>query len=120
MIDRDEVLTWLTICGENSDCSGCCPYHAENNHEGSIECMSALMRDALKLLKGQWISVEDRLPETSQEVLTFSRTEKSGTGYMSIVLYSAKFKAFNCTDDCDEYKVKNVTYWMPLPKAPEE
>lgn len=50
-IDRDKVVTWLTICGENSDCSECCPYHAEHRTEDAIECMSALMRDALELLK---------------------------------------------------------------------
>ena len=51
MIDREQVLTWLEICGENSDCSGCCPYRTENNYANPMKCMEALMRDALKLLR---------------------------------------------------------------------
>lgn len=65
-----------------------------------------------------WVSVKDRLPKTSQQVLVFN--DPYGDGYMDVVYYSAKFKAFNATDETDEYKLKNVTHWMPLPKPPEE
>jgi len=114
LIDADALIELI----ENSNCKDC-------NHYNYIKCRACPTDDAVTYIDeaptvGEWISVEDRLPETSQEVLIFSRTEKSGTGYVNVVLYSAKFKAFNCTDDCDEYKVKNVTHWMPLPKAPEE
>ena len=52
MADREKVLRWLTICGENMDCSECCPYLTEK-YKDPVECMSALMRDALELLKEQ-------------------------------------------------------------------
>lgn len=88
MVDQEKVLTWLTICGENSDCSGCCPYRTENSFTNSMKCMEALMRDALELLKEQpeqkffvdsngkitplpiqkhahWISVPDKSPKTT-------------------------------------------------------
>lgn len=52
MVDHEKVLRWLTICGKNSDCSECCPYHAENRYD-AVKCMSALMCDALELLKEQ-------------------------------------------------------------------
>ena len=50
MVDRETVLTWLEICGENDDCSGCCPYGDEGE---TFNCRSKLMADALALLKEQ-------------------------------------------------------------------
>ena len=50
MIEREKVLTWLEICGENDDCSGCCPYGDEGE---TFNCRSKLMTDALALLKEQ-------------------------------------------------------------------
>ena len=43
-------MTWLEICGENDDCSGCCPYGDEGE---TFNCRSKLMADALNLLKEQ-------------------------------------------------------------------
>ena len=64
MADREKVLRWLAICGENMDCSECCPY-LEKKYKDPVECMSALMRDALELLKkqpeqkhGHWIPIK--------------------------------------------------------------
>jgi hypothetical protein len=49
-MDREKVMTWLEICGENDDCSGCCPY---GNNGETVGCKEKLMTDALVLLKEQ-------------------------------------------------------------------
>lgn len=63
----------------------------------------------------EWISVDERLPEESCEVLTVDRT-----GVMYLAPYSDRYKAFNATDedDGDRWKL-TVTHWMPLPEAPK-
>lgn len=55
-----------------------------------------------------WISVRDRLPEDTNNVLTYSY------GKMSVAWYNAIHKAFY------RYKIKrkSVTHWQPLPAPP--
>lgn len=64
----------------------------------------------------RWISVEDRLPEKSGDVLVCSR------GYCLPVPYSQRWKAFNASDydDGTKHALNSVTHWMPLPEMPEE
>lgn len=65
--------------------------------------------------KGEWISVEDRLPEKSGHYLIFADID-----YMNVVLYSARHKAFNAWDGFDDARNSiDVTHWMPLPEPPK-
>lgn len=72
-----------------------------------------------------WISVKDRLPEESGEVvtMTLSTDGESVVNVMS-VSYSAKWKAFNTHDFFEEEKVRKYEthpdYWMPMPEPPKE
>lgn len=65
--------------------------------------------------KIKWISVDDRLPEKSGEVLVYK------PNYMCVLDYSRKHQAFNAFDDLEsvDYAIE-VTHWMPLPKPPKE
>ena len=65
--------------------------------------------------QNKWISVEERLPEKSGDVLCY---KKNG---ISVLPYSHKHKAFNAYDSSysAEYVIP-VTHWMPLPKPPKE
>lgn len=68
--------------------------------------------------RSQWISVKDRLPERSGDVLVCH-----GECYsMSVLSYSCRHKAFNAFDDLptSENRIESVTHWMQLPKPPEE
>ena len=51
-IDKENVITWLEICGKNNDCSGCCPY-SENGFGEYGQCRESLMADAYDMLKEQ-------------------------------------------------------------------
>lgn len=63
--------------------------------------------------KQEWISVEDRLPESYGEVLCVTRG-----GSVMQVTYNPKYKLFNVSFDNVENAIK-VDYWMPLPEAPK-
>ena len=62
-------------------------------------------------LENQWISVDDRLPNELQDVLSFD--DFNGIGH---TIYRAKaFKKANVV-----WEQTNVTHWMPLPSPPKE
>lgn len=72
----------------------------------------------------EWISVKDKLPEKSAQVLTLSPA-----GVISTTDYSAKWESFNAHDfmnkkTIEQYNInKYVAYWLPisvLPKPPKE
>ena len=67
--------------------------------------------------RSQWISVNDRLPERSGDVLVCY-----GEYYMSVLSYSWRHKAFNAFDSLptSENRIESVTHWMPLPEPPKE
>lgn len=82
------------------------------------EVKSSIMRiideqptvDAADVMRGMWISVNDRLPNTFEAVIVCRENGKVEQGYKDV---------------CDWWKVygtrtKKVTHWMPLPKPPEE
>lgn len=77
--------------------------------------MAMLIDDAPTV--GGWISVKDRLPERSGDVLVCC-----GEHYMNVFSYSWRHKAFNAFDDLptSENRIESVTHWMPLPEPPEE
>ena len=66
--------------------------------------------DAADVLRNQWISVKDRLPNAFEPVIVCREGGKVEQGYKDV---------------CDWWKVygtrtKKVTHWMPLPEPPEE
>lgn len=63
----------------------------------------------------KWISVKERLPENTGEVLVWP----SFYGRPSVARFWAIARSWqqtNVTGDVNEY----VTHWMPLPDPPEE
>lgn len=72
-----------------------------------------------------WISADERLPETSGEYLIFNAYSTcKEKGYPYVINYSAKHRAFNAFDtQADETVQKNafqnVAFWAELPEPPE-
>lgn len=63
--------------------------------------------------EGEWISVEERLPEDQQMVLTID-TE----GEMQVCFYKTQWKGvFHMYHGL--VKIFNITHWMPLPEPPK-
>lgn len=60
-----------------------------------------------------WISVDERMPEDGETVLTVDVVD-----HMEVLEYDIRFPGVFC--GCGGLlKVCNVTHWMPLPKLPE-
>lgn len=72
--------------------------------------------------KFKWISVNDKLPEQSCDVLVccLDHLGEQITSIMNIN-YSAKYKAFNVLDHFSKKDVEKYTlhpaFWMPMPKV---
>lgn len=62
----------------------------------------------------EWISVEDRLPESEKEVM-FYFDQRCHVGYFIERAFGTnKFMWWSAEYNC----VHNVKFWMPLPKPP--
>lgn len=77
-----------------------------------IEPLEILYTDSCKKDNG-WISVEERLPEDGETVLTIS-SELEMEVYDYDSEWEGIFQKFN-----GSIKVFNITHWMPLPEAPK-
>lgn len=112
LIDADELKE---IVGE-------CPENWTDSPE-EVEAFNMWHRvmddiDSTPTISG-WISVKDRLPEKSQQVLVRIRN------LTRICNYSEKWRVFNHYDELGQPNKGDrtwydVTYWMPLPEPPEE
>jgi hypothetical protein len=62
---------------------------------------------------GEWISVEERLPEEYGNVLCYS-----DDAFIGLYVYNPKYKLFNVSFDNVDCAIA-VDYWMPLPQPPQ-
>ncbi len=58
----------------------------------------------------EWISVGEKLPETSGAYWTFNGLEETSVIQQRVHMYDSKYKHFN---------IDTVTHWMPLPAPPK-
>lgn len=96
-----------------NDIAKSCPDLVENGC-GNDNCVGCL---AFKLIglgyqKQEWISVDERLPETNEEVLVYSSVGKIYTAcYIRVDGIEFWF------ENIDGFR--EITHWMPLPEAPK-
>ena len=62
-------------------------------------------------LENQWISVEDKLPDELQSVLSFASYDG---------VFQSNYRAGNFKKTLVVWEHLNVTHWMPLPSPPKE
>lgn len=85
-----------------------------------------------KSLNSQWISVEDELPEESMEIFDTGISKNTMREVLAYLDYGkglhdftlASRKKFESTDwmwwdVVDDCEIKNVSYWMPIPRLPQ-
>lgn len=72
--------------------------------------IAELKKEIERLKKGKWVSVEDRLPEYGEKVLTFRKKSENSYEYIDIASYGSVGKGF----------ASAITHWMPLPESPEK
>ena len=66
--------------------------------------------DAAEVLRDQWISVKDKLPETEEEVLVLTVSKTGNVNVDKGYLLNGRFVHRGSAV---------VTHWMPLPELPE-
>lgn len=125
MIDRIIYLIKQDIdkqCELRVGCDDDCPY--KGDYDTPCYCKNVEEFDwnnyLLKKVKkiNNWISVKDRLPEFSGNVLVCYRTGERFCNFMrNEVCYYADGK-FTRSDGCIIYTT--VTHWQPLPEPPKE
>ena len=108
------------------------PEHRE--HYDSIDPVNEACRMAISALRAQsssekpnnWIRVEDRLPEeTDEKVIIACKTLRGKLSYTTTAYYRKSKGFFEIRVDGD-YVFGSVgtddvvTHWMPLPEPPEE
>lgn len=71
------------------------------------------------MIKSEWISVEDRLPEEEKIVIVFDLYQGITTGYVENNVFISP--DIICDgNNIIEIDLQQVTHWMPLPEAPED
>lgn len=108
---KDKIKEWI---GKNYDIR----LLVEALQDGDYEVLVKLIHDCTQDLSlgGEWVSVEDRLPETIHpyvEVLTAVKLSEAYTE-VKVDTYFMDEGKFNTLP------VNNVTHWMPLPAPPTE
>lgn len=128
LIDADELLQTLAVTFDNFD-----PRWLRDRsiRDGLKIAKKAIEEsqtvDAAELLRDQWISVEERLPETAEIVNKDSQDEFSlsnpvltfGKNGFAIAMMEHD-ENHNIFVDLLGDIIKEVTHWMPLPVPPEE
>lgn len=76
---------------------------------------TAALQQRVKELEGEWVSVEERLPDIGVRVFIFTDSGYKDVGY---ILH----KEFYREADARRYNDLgyNITHWRPLPPAPGE
>jgi hypothetical protein len=72
---------------------------------------------------GEWISVDERLPENLESVLVLATSRYEDDGYDVLIAYHDRGEwAEQCvhSHECTEFYIyADVKFWMPLPKPPK-
>lgn len=89
--------------------------HLDNLAEGFTEANRVIQSiptvDAADVLRSQWISVKDWLPEAEEEVLVLTVSKTGNVNVDKGYLLNGRFVHRGS---------EVVTHWMPLPELPEE
>ena len=80
----------------------------------------ALYDDELKQAKNGWISIEDRLPETSDDVLIYFENIVEEYGMIARHMGTGAYVNGHWHSDNLHHFGGTVLYWMPLPECPKE
>ena len=91
---------------------------SEQNLRDMVEELKKKNKNKENKIEGEWISVDERLPEESSYYYV-----KTKAGTLLSMYYSTKYNMFNVYDwnsiaQSKAYNIK-VTHWMPLPEAPK-
>ena len=93
-------------------CSACYAPVIMQDYLAFLKAEIDKLKDQHQSHPNQWIAVEDRLPENSNEVLAFCGFESQAWEFWLCAYIDGGW--FSGTDSI------NVTHWCPLPEPPKE
>ncbi len=106
-IERDALKKSIKEKANPVGCTHIIPQDVYSTVLSIVECEPAV--DASEIMRGEWISVNDRLPERGKRVLVYSEyMRNSENGGISV----------NWGWMCHK-KRTDITHWMPLPEPPK-
>lgn len=111
---REEIVKALRCCNSEDGCRGC-PLEMADLPQGT--CVDKVLFAAADMLEQDaqgWISVKDRMPETSGYYLVCTLTAFYHTQCISKVYFSGSIWG------SIRKRYTNVTHWAPLPEPPKE
>ena len=105
-----------------------CDRFGEDFHISAIETEidAAQTVDAADVMRGMWISVKDRLPDSNGLYIVTACDEGCSAGegiwYDTVVVTAEYYDGiWTWFEGGSEYDLSGiVTHWMPLPEPPEE
>ena len=83
----------------------------DGEHQAAMFAEMEIENKRLQSQVPRWIPVTERMPENDDDVLVFSKYELFPGGDIDIMCYYPRAQRWEID--------KNVTHWMPLPKAPD-
>ena len=128
-LKREEIIKALECCKVGEDCWAC-PY---DNVGVYSQCEPKLLEDALSLInelaeenervRGEWISVKDKLPDNYRAVLVVCQSTSISGGILRAVgSYGGGCWSMADADGTmrlTKYMQYTVTHWMELPQIPK-
>ena len=99
--------------------------HDSECHRRHLECLVSRMAAEIERLREErrWISVEERVPETGEEVIVCvdgHRGPAWSNRYQLVAFRGAVSEQWLQERHESAKPVVGVTHWMPLPAPPEE
>lgn len=89
-----------------------------DNFQGFVIQKVIDMAPTIEPVRGEWISVQDRLPTAREDVLVVAYWHEK---YQSLMgWFSPNGKVWRVTTPNEEMTDVSVTHWMPLPEPPKE
>lgn len=110
---EEQIMDWIEECGLSDE-----EDKAKMLCWKVIEGFRSVVKTAPTIPAPQWISVEDRLPEESKEVLIYLPEYNSVETASLFTIPSLNLKEW--TQDEDAFMLDEVSHWMPMPEPPKE
>lgn len=113
MIDADKLTETINKALETP-----CYNAYQDGYDAALNTLLDYIADMPTIPAPQWISVEDRLPEESKEVLIYLPKYDSVEAASFFTFPSLNLKEWAQGEDA--LRLDEVSHWMPMPEPPKE
>ncbi|CDL52088.1 FIG00639676: hypothetical protein [Klebsiella pneumoniae ISC21] len=112
----DMLRRWLTFGRGMQNAGSQLPHNLIAETESMLAAAPQSPGSEPATVPGKWIPVSERMPIEFEAVIAFDGDQVYGEAMYS----SDDGFTIDGYEPCDRLNLQNVTYWMPLPAAPQE